>query len=207
MGLVRRNSQAAPAVERRDAPRDHAGLIAALRNGSADARRWAALDLAGDADAVAPLAALLAGEPDQAVREAALNTLAGIGGPSVVEALLPYLRYEDAAIRNAVVECLSKVPDSLDAVPQLLADRDPDVRVLTVTLVASLHDPRVPGLLAGVVTGDPDPNVCGCAIGELAELAGASAQDVIEAAAERFPDDPFVAFTARTFATRASDGK
>lgn len=206
MGLVRRNREAAPGAERRDDPRDGAGLIAALSNPSADVRRWAALDLAGNPDSVAPLAAQLAGEPDQAVREAALNTLAGIGGPTVVEALVPYVRCENAAIRSAVVECLSRVPDSLNAVPLLLADRDADVRVLAVTLVASLHDPGVPGLLADIVATDPDPNVCGAAIAELAELAGASALAAIEAAAARFPNDPFVAFTARTFAAGSVDG-
>ncbi|MGA2925106.1 MAG: HEAT repeat domain-containing protein [Solirubrobacteraceae bacterium] len=206
MGLVRRAAEPPAEAERRAAPRDRAGLIAALDHSSPDVRRRAALDLAGDGAAAAPLAACIAREPDQAVREAALSTLAGIGGAAVVDALVPYLRCEDAAIRNAVVECLGEIPACADAVPRLLADPDADVRVLTVMVLASLRDPRVPGWLLDAVASDPDPNVCGAAIGELTEVGDETAWAVIEAAAARFPGDPFVAFAARTFAARIVDG-
>ncbi|MGO9791987.1 MAG: HEAT repeat domain-containing protein [Solirubrobacteraceae bacterium] len=205
MGLVRRTPQSQPDAERRERPRDTDGLLTALRDPRADVRRWAALDLAGNQDAVAPLAARLAGEADQAVREALLSTLAEIGGAAVVDALVPYLRWEDAGVRNAVVECLSLISASVDAIPELLADSDADVRAMTVMLLAALRDARVPELLLGVVACDPDPNVCGAAIGELAELGDETACIVIEAAATRFPNDPFVAFAARTSVARLLD--
>ena len=210
MGLVRRTVEVPQDVERRAAPRDRAGLIRRLHDPSADVRRWAALDLAAatvaGADAVIALAARLAQEHDQAVREALLSTLAEIGGAAVVDALVPYLRWEDAGVRNAVVECLGQIPACADVVPLLLADADADVRVLTVMVLASLRDPRVPGWLLDAVACDPDPNVCGAAIGELTEVGDETASAAIEAAAGRFPGDPFVAFAARTFAARVLDG-
>ncbi len=210
MGLVRRTVEVPQDVERRAAPRDRAGLIRRLHDPSADVRRWAALDLAAatvaGADAVIALAARLAQEHDQAVREALLSTLVEIGGAPAVEALVPYLRCEDAGVRNSVVECLGQIPASAEVVPELLVDADADVRVLTVMLLALLRDPRVPGWLRGVVAQDPDPNVAGAAIGELAEVGDDTASGVIEAAAERFADDPFVAFAARTFLSRVIDG-
>ncbi len=205
MGLVRRASETQPDVERRERPRDTDGLLAGLRDPRADVRRWAALDLAGNQDAVASLAARLGEEPDQAVRDALLGTLAEIGGAAVVDALVPYLRCEDAGVRNAVVECMSLIPASVEALPALLRDPDADVRAMTVMLLAALRDPRVPDLLLGVVACDPDPNVAGAAIGELAELGDETACNVIEAAAGRFPNDPFVAFAARTSLARLHD--
>lgn len=206
MGLVRRAAEPPAGAQRRAAPRDRAGLIAGLRHPSPDARRRAALDLAGDSAAVAPLAARLADEPDHAAREAVLSTLTGIGGRAVVDALVPYLRCEDAAIRNAAVDCLGQIPACADAVPLLLCDPDADVRVLTVMVLSSLRDPRVPAWLLDAVACDPDPNVCGAAIGELTEVGDETACAVIETAVARFPGDPFVAFAARTFAARVDDG-
>ncbi|MGA2926812.1 MAG: HEAT repeat domain-containing protein [Solirubrobacteraceae bacterium] len=206
MGLVRRASEPPPAGERRERPRDPAALVAALSHASADVRRWAALDLAGDAAAVGPLAARLSVEGDQAVREALLSTLAGIGGADVVGELVPYLRCEDATVRNAVVAGLGQIRASADAVPALLADPDADVRVLTVMLLGLLRDPRVPGWLAGVVATDCDANVCGAAISQLAEVGDETVCAVIEAAAARFAGDPFVAFAARTSVARLADG-
>ncbi len=206
MGLVRHACEAPTTAERRCRTRDPAGLIAGLCDPSPDVRRWAALDLVADTGAVTSLAARLAEEPDQAVREALLSTLAATGGAAVVDALVPYIRCENAAVRNAVVECLSQIAASVEAVPRLLADPDADVRVLTVTLVASLRDQRVPGWLLDVVADDPDANVCGAAIGELAEVGDQTDCAVIESATARFPDDPFVAFAASNFAARVRNG-
>jgi HEAT repeat protein len=205
MALVRHRAETPPAAERRQRPRDHASLVAALGDPSPDVRRWAALDLDGETGAVAALAAALAQEPDQAVREALLSTLAGIGGQDVVVALVPHLRSKDAALRNAAVEWLGQIPATTDAVPGLLADDDAAVRALAVGMVASLHDPRVPSWLLGVIATDPDANVCGAAIGELAEVGDETACAAIEAAAARFPSDPFVEFAAHTTVARLAD--
>ncbi|MGO9958772.1 MAG: HEAT repeat domain-containing protein [Solirubrobacteraceae bacterium] len=207
MTLVRRGTETPPAGEQRERPRDPAALVAALQNPNPDVRRWAALDLDGETSAVAPLAARLAGETDQAVREALLNTLAGIGGPDVVGALISHLRSEDATLRNAAVDCLGQIPAAADAVPSLIDDDDAAVRSLAVTLVASLHDPRVPGWLLGVIATDPDANVCGAAIGELADVGDETACSLIETAAARFPSDPFMAFAARTAVARLTGSR
>jgi HEAT repeat protein len=202
MALVRRTAETPPDGDRRNRPRDPPALVAALTDPDPNVRRWAALDLDGETGAIAPLAAALSGESDQAVREALLSTLAGIGGPEVVGALVPHLRSKDATLRNTCVEWLGQIPATADAVPGLIGDDDAAVRALAVTLVAALHDPRVPGWLLDVVADDPDANVCGAAIGELADVGDETACTVIEAAAARFPSDPFIAFAARTSVAR-----
>ena len=195
--------EAAPGAERRDGPRDGAGLIAALSNPSADVRRWAALDLAGNPDSVAPLAAQLAGEADQAVREAALNTLAGIGGPAVVEALVPmYAARTPQSERCRRVP--QQIPDSLDAVRLLLADRDADMRVLAVTLSRRCRPGR-PRLAADIVAHrTPTRTPAAPRSQNSPSSEPGRPRDCHRTAAARFPNDPFVAFTARTFAAGRS---
>lgn len=202
MGLVRKTAETPPDGDRRERPRDPPALVAALTDPDPNVRRWAALDLHDETGAVAPLAAALALESDPAVREAQLSTLAGLGGPDVVAALVPHLRSTDATLRNACLEWLGQIPATADAVPGLIGDDDPAVRMLAVPLVGSLHDPRVPGWLLGLVAADPDANVCGAAISELADMGDETAVPVIEGAVARFPSDPFIAFAARTSVSR-----
>ncbi len=203
-----RSSKQEPAVsaERRYS-RDHTGLIAALSDDSPSVRRWAAMDLAGDANAVQALGARLPREIDKAVREAILSTLVGIGGDAVVEVLVPHLRSESASLRGAVVEWLAQVPEVTAVMPRLLADADADVRVLAVMVLATLQDPRVPGWLIDVVSNDPDRNVCGAAISELAEVGDEESCDAIESAALRFSQDPFITFAAQATIKRLTGGE
>jgi HEAT repeat protein len=193
-----RSSKQEPAVsaERRYS-RDHTGLIAALSDDSPSVRRWAAMDLAGDANAVQALGARLPREIDKAVREAILSTLVGIGGDAVVEVLVPHLRSESASLRGAVVEWLAQVPEVTAVMPRLLADADADVRVLAVMVLATLQDPRVPGWLIDVVSNDPD----------LAEVGDEESCDAIESAALRFSQDPFITFAAQATIKRLTGGE
>lgn len=207
MALIKSSKPEPQTISLRRSPRDHTGLIIALGDDSPSVRRWAAMDLAGDAEAVEALGARLALEPDNAVREALLSTLVGIGGDAVVQVLTPHLSSENAALRGAVVEWLAQVPAVAAVMPQLLADPDADVRVLAVMLLATLQDPRVPGWLAGVVSSDPDRNVCGAAISELAEVGDEDACEAIAAAAVRFAQDPFIVFAAKVTIARLTGAR
>jgi len=207
MSPIRSSKQEPAASTDRRYSRDHAGLIAALSDDTPSVRRWAAMDLAGDSDAVDALGARLPFEVDKAVREAILSTLVGIGGDAVVQVLVPHLRSENASLRGAVVEWLAQVPAVVTVVPRLLADADADVRVLAVMLLATLSDPRVPGWLIGVVSSDPNPNVCGAAIGELAEVGDEQACGPVAEAAVRFAQDPFIVFAAGVTIARLTGGK
>jgi len=203
MGLVKRPGAAAPSEEdRRETPRDLGGLLAALEQPASEVRRRAALDLSGEPAAVAGLAARLACDPSRAVREAIVTALVETGGDPVARALAAHLRSDDAAVRAAAVEALAELPATAPLVPELLADPDPDVRVLCVMVLASLHDPRVPTWLLEVIERDEDANVCGCAVDVLAEVGEPGMRDALHALPARFPADPFLPFAVHVAVER-----
>lgn len=214
MGFVKRTAptpdgaldMAASSGDRREGSRDLPGLLTQLQHPNSDSRRWAALDLAGEPAAVSALAAQLACERSRPARDAIVTALVETGGEPVASALSAHLHSEDAAVRNAAVGALALVPDTADLVPGLLADDDPDIRVLCVMVLASLHDPRVPGWLLGVIEHDEDANVCGCAVDVLAEVGEAEICDALVALPERFPDDPFLPVAVRATIARLGRG-
>lgn len=205
MALVKR-AQAAPqeGADRRNRERDVPGLLAALEHTDPDVRRWAALDLAGKPEATEALSARLATEESRAARDAIVTALVQTGGEPVARALVPHLRSEDAAVRNAAVGALALIEATAMVVPELLADPDPDVRVLCVMVLASLHDPRVPDWLLSVIEGDDHANVCGCAVDVLAEVGEPGMCDALEALPARFPSDPFLPFAVDLAVKRLS---
>jgi len=197
MGLVKRVGAASADLDRRSRARDVAGLMAGLADDDADVRRWSALDLAHHPEATGALVGRLEVEADRAVRDAVLTTLAGFDSLEAAAGLAPHLRSEDAALRTAVVSALAGMPTAAPSVvPALLDDADPDVRILTVMVLGQLRAQQVPGWLLEVLRTDEHPNVCAAALAELAELVEPSMAGVVAAVAARFPDDPFLAFTA-----------
>jgi HEAT repeat protein len=190
------------AQDRRNGTRDIEGLLLQLQQPDSDARRWAALDLAGEPSAVSALAARLAVEPSRPARDAIVTALVETGGESAATELAKHLHSEDAAVRNAAVGALALLPATAELVPGLLDDDDPDVRVLCVMVLASLRDPRVPGWLLDVIEHDEDANVCGCAVDVLAEVGEAEICDALAALPGRFPDDPFLPVAVRVTIAR-----
>jgi HEAT repeat protein len=182
-------------------------LLDDLVDDDPELRRRAVPALADRPQAWSVLARRVGVEPDPTVRATLCTQLARHDRPEVVDGLLGYLASDDAGLRTAVAEVLSRTATSTAArVPTLLADPDPDVRILTVMVLAGLRSPEVEGWLTDLVTGDPDPNVTAAAIGELASLLGAGQSATLIAARERFPDDPFITFAvARALA--GSDGE
>jgi HEAT repeat protein len=201
MGLVKKiESPPAPAEQHLfEDPRE------ALRSPDPDRRREAAAALIDTPEAKQLLAELVAVETDNVVREAMLTAIIGSDDMTAARTLAGLLRTDDAALRNAVADTLGQMPAAAGLIDELLADSDPDVRVMTVMLLRSLHLPEVPGWLLEVVASDTDANVVGGALGELGEVGDPTMIPIVEQVAARFPDDPFIAFSAELTARRFTE--
>lgn len=187
----------------REHPRDAAGLLAQLRSGDAEQRRWAARDLAAWPESAGALGEHLLRESDASVREAVFTSLAAQASDAAAGALLPLLRSEDAALRNGAIEALGGMPQAVaPRIAALLRDADPDVRLFTVNLLGELPHTQVLGWLQQVLEHEPAVNVVGAAIEVLAEVGGPAQVPVLRRAAARFADEPFVAFAADVAAAR-----
>jgi HEAT repeat protein len=179
-------------------------LLEALTSPDAGVRRWSALDLAGVREAVPALAGALASEPDVAVRDAILTTLAEIDSEEIPDLLASYLRAPDARLRNAVTEIIAQLSGTPAIIDGLLRDTDPHMRISAVMVLTLMVDPSVPAKLTAVIENDSDPRVVAAAVGELAELGDASHLPLLAGARARFVDDPFVAFTVDLAAERVA---
>ncbi len=184
--------------------RDQAGTApddataADLDRGSADERWTAARRLAGRADAVARLGQALARETDDRVREAIYTSLLRTGGPEAVAAVLPHLRSDDAARRTGALDALQAMPAAArDRLPDLLADADPDVRILACELARALPDRQTAGLLARLIEDEAQVNVCAAAVDVLAEIGTAEIAGALAVCAARFADQPFLGFAIK----------
>ena len=146
--------------------------------------------------AVSALLRQVAVETDPAVRQAICTQLARHDQLEVVDGLVEHLAGHDAGLRTAVVDVLSRTTTStLRRMPQLLTHPEPDVRILVVAVMAAMPPNEVTGSLLQLVRDDPHPNVVAAALAELAQRPGAAHLADLRAARERFPQDPFVAFT------------
>ena len=186
-----------PAFKAEAPPAGSDQLVAALHQGMPAERRAAARGLASYPEAVADLAVHLGNEPDASVRDAILTALIALRTPAAAAGLLPYLRSEDAALRNEAIEALQAMPEAVAPyIEKMLSDRNSDVRILMINVLAALPHPLVPRWLEQVVRADQHVNVCAAAIDALAEAGDAATEPALAAVAARFPDEPFIAYAA-----------
>jgi HEAT repeat protein len=187
MPLVRKPSD--PASSSKPAP-------ASLTAGASD-ERWAAARAAADhADSVPALATALATETDSRVREAIFTSLARIATAASAEAVVPYLKSEDADLRTGALDALRTMPRAAAPhLPRLLSDPDADVRLLSCDLVRCLPDTEASRLLCDLLDREAEKNVCAAAIEVLAELGKPEALPFLERCAARFATDSFIAFS------------
>lgn len=185
----------------------------ALTSAEPGTRRQAAVDLGtvsqeDQGQAISALLAALAVETVPGVQDALLGQLARHDRPEVAAGLVPYLASEDATMRNGVVGALARIPQAmLLYLPSLLQDQDPDVRILTVMVLAQMEVPEAESWLTEIALHDTNHNAVAAAIGELVPIAGARCTDTLVAAGEKFPQDPFIQFTVkRSLATIAGGG-
>lgn len=192
MPLVKRDSTPPTgAQEFRDAgPR-----LADLDSPDIDVRWRAVRGLAPDSKLVAPLAAALQHETVARVREAIITALIRVGDRASAQALLPYLRAQDAGIRVAAIDALQAMPDATAPfMASLLSDLDSDVRILATELVRNMPVDAATSLLASLLEHETHPNVCGAAVEVLTEIGTPAALPSLRACASRFAGAPFLAF-------------
>jgi HEAT repeat protein len=197
MALIKRRANEPITRDERKQPRDCASLATELVSPNPMARRWAARDLLACPNATLALVERLKVETDVSVREVILTTLARLGDDLAVEGLVDCLRSEDAALRNEAIETLQHLPDEVAPIMRgLLADPDPDVRILAVNVLESLRHEDVEAWLIKVIERDGHVNVCATAVDLLGEVGSPKAQDALVRLKERFPDEPYVQFAA-----------
>jgi HEAT repeat protein len=135
-----------------------------------------------------------------------MTDLMRTGDAASVQALLPYLRSQDAALRAAAVEALQALPGVIPPfLDQLLRDADSDVRIMATELVLNMPATAATHVLCAVLERDQHPNVCGAAIELLAEVGTPAAVPVLRSCAERFAGIPFMTFAVSTAIARISD--
>ena len=176
--------------------------LPSLANTSPD-ERWAAARGARDPCSIPSLREALAHERDARVREAIFTALAQIGTPESAEVVLPYLRLDDANARTGAMDALRAMPAACQLyLPGLVADPDPDVRVLACDLVREIGGADAAGWLCTLIETEPQANVCAAAVEALGEIADAAAEPSLSRCTERFPDDPFLGFAIKVVADR-----
>ncbi len=173
-----------------------------MASASAD-ERWAAARVARDPAAIPSLGEALAREGDTRVREAIFTALARVATSESARVILPYLRVDDASTRTGAMDALRAMPDACGPhLPGLLADPDPDVRMLACDLVREMGGADGARWLCALIETEPEVNVCAAAVEALGEIADATAAPSLSRCAERFPDHPFLGFAVKVVAER-----
>jgi HEAT repeat protein len=204
MPLIRKD--AAPAAPSRDTRADD---LSALKSVSTDARWSAARRLAEAPSSTTALGEALAVETDPRVREALFTGLAHIQTPQAVAFILPFIRSQDVAIRAGALDALNTMPEALEGeLPALLADPDPDVRLLVCDIVRRLPGPIATRFLCDLLARETLANVCGAAVEALSEVGDETALDALADCAARFSTEPFLVFSIKAVSNRiAGDGR
>ena len=186
-----------PLIRKPSAP-SQAPQPASLQAGTSDERWAAARAAAGLPDGVTLLATALARENDPRVREAIFSGLARIATAESADAVVPYLRSDDANLRTGAIDALRAMPRATAGhLPRLLADADADVRILTCELARDLPGAEANRLLCDLLEVEAEKNVCAAAVEVLTEIGNPAALPVLQRCAGRFAGDPFLAFSIR----------
>ena len=198
MPLIRKDPADAPIAE------PAAGEL--LRSGTTDQRRGAARALSASADGTNALADALTSETDPRVREAIFTGLVRIGGRESVDVMSRFVRVDDANLRTGALDALrAMIGAARPVLPALLADPDPDVRLLTCDLIRELPAAEATPLLYGVLANETEANVCAAAVDVLLEIGEPDALPYLEACARRFGDGGFLGFAVNTAMRRITD--
>lgn len=178
---------------------------AALDSPDAEDRWTAARALAAEPEAVPALAAALGCETVPRVRAAIMTALMRVGDAASVEAILPYLRSQNAGLRAAAIEALQAMPAAIAPfMTTLFSDRDSDVRLLATELARNISAPEATRLLCDLIEREQHPNVCAAAIDVLTEVGTPEALPALEKCAARFAETPFLPFAISVAIARIS---
>jgi HEAT repeat protein len=199
MPLVKGGSKGAAGGTDSKSPR------AALDSPDIESRWTAARALAGQAEAVPALGAALDRETVPRVREAIMTALMRVGDAASVEAILPYLRSQDAGLRAAAIEALRGMPAAIAPfVGPLFEDPDSDVRLLAAELARNMPASEATRLLCDLIEREQHPNVCAAAIDVLTEVGTPEALPALKNCAARFAATPFLPFAVAVAMARIS---
>jgi HEAT repeat protein len=173
-----------------------------LKSDAPDDRWTAARALAVRGD-VGALCEALAVEKNGRVRTAILTGLAQIATLESADAVIPYIRSEEANIRAEALDALRAMADATKPrLPTLLRDPDPDVRLLACEIVRNVKGGDASALLCDLLAAETEKNVCAAAIEVLAEVGTEQALPVLGRCGERFKDDAFMNFAISVAADR-----
>lgn len=135
-------------------------LIIDLNSEDEKTRAFAAEDIACDGllEGIGPMLARLEIESSRYVREAIISSLKTMSGPELVARSLPYLRSDDAFVRNGVIEILAmQGEESLEALRFSLTDPDKDTRKFILDVLVQIGSSVAASLIAEAMA-DPDIN-------------------------------------------------
>jgi hypothetical protein len=154
-------------------------------------------------DGTKALAEALKTEADLRVREAIFTSLVRIGSQECVDAVIPCLREDDAALRTGALDALRAMIGAVRPVlPALLADADADIRLLACDLARDLPSTEATRLMCDVLLRETEANVCAAAVDVLADIGGAEALPALQATAARFGDETFLSFAVKVAVER-----
>jgi hypothetical protein len=152
------------------------GLIGALRYKDSGVRQAAAVALGEEREnrlAIDPLAAAL-GDEEDAVREAAAESLGKLGNKEAADALIATLNDRSASVRAAVVTALGRVGDerAIGPLAALRADSDRHVSSIVDSAIGSIH--KRPYLALAEIVASPSGGSHDDALNKLREAANDS---------------------------------
>ena len=181
--------------EQRHGERDLAGLLVQIRDSDPALRRWAVRDLVAFPESIPALIQLFETESENSVRAALSSAMVKLGGEAVVLGMVRLLSSDDPGLRNAAIDVLKRLPDSVAShMENLLQDPDSDVRIFAVNVLEALCHPKVEDWLIQVVATDSHVNVVSTALDLLGEVGSDKALAAIELLPHRFAEHPYIAF-------------
>ncbi len=179
-----------------------------LRSGEPAQRRHAARELACFPEGVPILCDHLEREPAISVRSVIMTALIQSRSREAVEGLIQYLRSENTALRNETIEALQEMPDEIAPYMEaLLSDRESDVRIFAVNILAALPNSRAPEWLQKVILEDEHVNVCAAAVDCLAEVGTPACIPALKELRLRFGDQPFMTFAIEAALKRIGEAQ
>ena len=105
------------------------------------------------------------------IQEAADSSLRKIGGKETVRAVLPYLRSDEAPVRNLAMDILREVgSQDLPSLIDLIHDEDADIRIFATDILGSTDNILAVEPLCEALLKDPEVNVRYQAAVSLGEL-------------------------------------
>jgi HEAT repeat protein len=134
-----------------------------------------------------------------------MTALMRTGDAASVEAILPYLRSQDAGLRAAAIEALQALPSATTPFMEaLFSDPDSDVRLLATELTRNMKASEATQILCQLIEREQHPNVCAAAVDVLTEVGTPEALPVLEKCAVRFAATPFLPFAISMAIARIS---